>query len=264
MRTLFGFMNIVMIPKIKIYVHFLFIIGFLSVLFSSDIDKKLQMALKDNLINLNEIDGKHSNQPEYLFLKALLDTDGDSALEKYKNFVNKFPRHAYSDNAVFQLGSYYYTKGYYLKSSQWYKKIPIYYHDSEFLNESMDMFFKTLELTDSKDSIIYYQDVFSKLYPNLKNDNLSSVYVSNFDKKESVYDTKYTIQIGAFKEYPRAESRFHMLRNLNFGVRIEEMIIDNDKFFVIREGTYSTKKSADKIASRIKARTGIKCIIIEL
>ena len=56
----------------------------------------------------------------------------------------------------------------------------------------------------------------------------------------------------------------YMLREIGFGVIIEETIIDNENFFVIREGTYSTKRSADKIASRIKARTGIKCMIIEL
>jgi len=264
MKILYGFMNIVMIPRSKIFFHSFFIIGFLSLVIGFDIDKSVQTVLKDNIINLGEIDEKYSNKPEYLFLSALLDTDGDSALNKYKSLFNKFPEHSYSDNAVFQVGSYYYAKGYYLKSSQWYKKIPIYYHDSEILIESIDMFFKTLEITNSKDSISYYQDAFSKLYPNLKNNNISSTYTSNFDQKGTNYDTKYTIQIGAFKEYPRAESRMYMLRDLGFGVRIEETIIDNEKFFIIREGTYSTKKSADKIASRIKARTGIKCLIIEL
>ena len=70
--------------------------------------------------------------------------------------------------------------------------------------------------------------------------------------------------IGTFKEYPRAESRLYMLREIGFGVVIEEAMIDDEPFFVIREGQYSTRKSAEKIASRIKARTGIKCMIIEL
>ena len=264
MKILFGFMSIVMNPRSNILLLFLFITCFLSLISSFNIDKSVQTVLKDSLINIDEIDEKYSNQPEYLFLSALLDANGDSALDKYKSLFNKFPRHTYSDNAVFQVGSYYYTKGYYLKSSELYKKIPIYYHDSELLTESIDMFFKTLEITDSKDSIIYYRSVFSKLYPEFKNNNLPLTYISNLDKKDINYDTKYTIQVGAFKEYPRAESRMYMLRDLGFGVRIDESIIDNDKFFVIREGIYSTKKSADKIASRIKARTGIKCLIIEL
>ena len=126
------------------------------------------------------------------------------------------------------------------------------------------MFFKTLEISNSLDSIKYYKNIFSKLYPVVENDKTSKQYMSTLDQKETKYDQKYTIQIGAFKEYPRAESRLYMLREIGFGVVIEEAMIDDEPFFVIREGQYSTRKSAEKIASRIKARTGIKCMIIEL
>jgi len=243
---------------------FFFLLGFISLLYSLDVKTGINKVLKDSLIDINQIDSKHLNQPEYLFLNALIDSDGESALKKYKDFYNQYPSHIYADNAVFEVGSYFYTKGYYVKSSQWYKKIPIYYHDSELLDQSIDMFFKTLEISNASDSIKYYQNIFSKLYPIFDNNDTSNEYISTLDQKEKKYDQKYTIQIGAFKEYPRAESRLYMLRDIGFGVVIEETIINNEPFFVIREGRYSTKKSAEKIASRIKARTGIKCIIIEL
>ena len=256
-------MKIVMILKSKSS-PFLFLLGFISLLYSLDVKAGINKVLKDSLIDINQIDLEDSNQPEYLFLSALIDSDGESTLNKYKDFYNKYPSNIYADNAVFEVGSYYYTKGYYVKSSQWYKKIPIYYHDSELLDQSISMFFKALEISNSSDSIKYYKNIFSKLYPIIENDNTSNEYISTFDQKEKKYDQKYTIQIGAFKEYPRAESRLYMLRDIGFGVVIEETMINNEPFFVIREGTYSTKKSAEKIASRIKARTGIKCMIIEL
>ena len=255
-------MKIVMILKSK-KSFLLFLIGF-SLVYSLDIKTGIKKALNDSLVNINEIDLKYSNQPEYLFLSALVDSDGESALQKCKDFYTKYPSHIYADNAVFEVGSYFYTKGYYIKSSQWYKKIPIHYHDSELLNQSLDMFFKTLEISNSSDSVNYYKNIFSKLYPIVENDKISKEYISTLDQKEKRYDQKYTIQIGAFKEYPRAESRLYMLREIGFGVVIEETMIDNEPFFVIREGQYSTRKSAEKIASRIKARTGIKCMIIEL
>jgi len=256
-------MRTVMILKTKIS-PFLFLLGCVSLLYSLDVKTSINKVLKDSLIDINQIDSKYSNQPEYLFLSALIDPDGESTLKKYKDFYNQYPSHIYADNAVFEVGSYFYTKGYYVKSSQWYKKIPIYYHDSELLEQSIDMFFKTLEISNSSDSIKYYKNIFSKLYPTVEKDKISNEYVSTLDQKEKKYDQKYTIQIGAFKEYPRAESRLYMLRDIGFGVVIEETVINNEPFFVIREGTYSTKKSAKKIASRIKARTGIKCMIIEL
>ncbi len=248
-------------PKI---ISFLCLLCSVSLLYSIDLKAEVNKVLKDSLIDLNKIDLKYSNQPEYLFLNALIESDGESAINKYKDFYNKYPLHTYADNAVFEVGSYFYTKGYYVKSSQWYKKIPIHYHDSELLNQSLDMFFKTLEISNSSDSVNYYKNIFSKLYPIVENDKISKEYISTLDQKEKRYDQKYTIQIGAFKEYPRAESRLYMLREIGFGVVIEETMIDNEPFFVIREGQYSTRKSAEKIASRIKARTGIKCMIIEL
>ena len=68
MKILYGFMNIVMIPnnKFKIFFHFFFIIVLLSLLIGFDIDQSVQAVLKDSLINLDEIDAKYSNKPEYL------------------------------------------------------------------------------------------------------------------------------------------------------------------------------------------------------
>ena len=251
--------------KIQMKIKFknLFFIIFISLSYTEDLNLSLNLALKDSLIDISKVNIKFQNQPEYMFLNALIDSDGESAKNKFKEFQNKYPVHKYADNAVFEIGSYYYSKGYYVKSSQWYKKVPVYYKDSELLEQSIDMFFQTLEITNSSDSIKYYKNIFSKLHQIVENDN-NDEYVSSLDQKEKRYDQKYTIQIGAFKEYSRAESRMYMLRDIGFGVMIQETLIDGESFFVIREGIYSTRKSADKIASRIRARTGIKCMIIEL
>ncbi len=250
--------------QMKINFKIIFFILFSTFIYAEDINRSLNLVLKDSLVDISKIDSKFQNQPEYMFLNALIDTDGESAKSKFIEFQNKYPSHRLADNAVFEIGSYFYSKGYYVKSSQWYKKVPIYYRDSELLEESIDMFFQTLEITNAKDSIKYYKNVFSKLYQIVEEDNQNSEYVSSLDQKEKTYNQQFTIQIGAFKEYSRAESRMYMLRDIGFGVMIQETLINEEPFFVIREGIYSTRKSADKVASRIKARTGIKCIIIEL
>ena len=144
---------------------------------------------------------------------------------------------------------------------KWYKKIPMYYHNSNLLTKSIDMFYSTLKIIDATDSICYYNNIFSKLYPDLETDD-SSPDINVVDEK--IYDKQYTIQIGAFKEYSGAESRMYMLISQGFAVRIEEIKVDNEILFSVREGIYSTKKSANKIVLRIKARTGLNCMIIEL
>ena len=250
--------------QMKINFKIIFFILFSTFVYTEDINQSLNLALKDSLVDISKIDSKFQNQPEYMFLNALIDTDGESAKSKFIEFQNKYPSHKFADNAVFEIGSYFYSKGYYVKSSQWYKKVPIYYGNSELLEESIDMFLKTLEVTNSSDSIKYYKNVFSRLYQIVEKDNQKDEYISTLDKKDKIINQKYSIQIGAFKEYSRAESRMYMLRDIGFGVMIQEILIDGEPFFVIREGVYTNRKSADKVASRIKARTGIKCIIIEL
>ena len=80
-------MKIVMILKSKQSL-LLFLIGF-SLVYSLDVNTSIKKVLNDSLININEIDLKYSNQPEYLFLSALVDSDGEIALQKYKDFYIK-------------------------------------------------------------------------------------------------------------------------------------------------------------------------------
>ena len=84
-------MKIVMIlikPKI---ISFLCLLCSVSLLYSIDLKAEVNKVLKDSLIDLNKIDLKYSNQPEYLFLNALIESDGESAINKYKDFYNKYP-----------------------------------------------------------------------------------------------------------------------------------------------------------------------------
>ena len=256
-------MKIIMISNFK---TFFIAVAFCSSLFSSDFESHISKILKDSLdissIDMEELEASYSTDPNFLFMTALIDNNGDTALEKFKKLYSQNQSYQYADYAVFEVGSYYYTKGYYVESGKWYKKIPMYYHNSNLLAESINMFFNTLKLTNASDSISYYNNIFHKLYPAFTNkDNISS---TTDIVDEEIYDKQYTIQIGAFKEYSGAESRMYMLNSLGFAVRIEELKVDDEFFFIVREGKYSTKKSANKISSRIKARSGLDCMIIEL
>ena len=256
------------IAMMKLKVRFFIFLFLFSTFFSFDIKSNIFKALRDsadyNVFNLLTAEKKELNNPDYLFLSALLEFNGDSASKKYKNFYYKYPKYEFSDYVISELGSYYYSKGYYVQSSNWFKKIPMYHRDSKLINESIEMFFNTLIVSGSIDSVVYYNDIFSKLYPNLEI-KLSSINLPiDLKLNKSDYDSRYTIQIGAFKEYSRAQSRMHMLNSEGFSVRIDEEKADGSLLYLIREGNYSTKKSAEKISSRIRARTGLKTIIIEL
>ena len=236
-----------------------------SSLLSFDIDFAISQALKDSINFSREILSTFSkDDPNYIFLDALIEFNGDSASKKYQKFYSKYPQHKYADYSVYEIGSYYYSKGYYINSSSWFKKIPIHYHKSALMEKSIEMFFNSMIVSGSADSLGYYGSIFSKLYPNLDigSYSINFPYELKFENEEK--DIKYTIQIGAFEQYNRAESRMYMLKNSGFSVTIIEQKKDGINFYLVREGEYSTKKSANKIAMRIKARTGLSPIIVEL
>lgn len=236
-----------------------------SSLLSFDIDFAISQALKDSINFNREILSTFSkDDPNYVFLDALIEFNGDSASKKYQKFYSKYPQHKYADYSVYEIGSYYYSKGYYINSSSWFKKIPIHYHKSALMEKSIEMFFNSMIVSGSADSLGYYGNIFSKLYPNLDIGSYSINFPYELKFENEGKDIKYTIQIGAFEQYNRAESRMYMLKNSGFSVTIIEQKKDGINFYLVREGEYSTKKSANKIAMRIKARTGLSPIIVEL
>ena len=236
-----------------------------SSLLSFDIDFAISQALKDSInFKKDDLATLSKNNADYIFLDALIEFNGDSASKKYQRFHSKYPQHKHADYAVYEIGSYYYSKGYYINSSSWFKKIPIHYHKSNLMEKSIEMFFNSMIVSGFADSISYYGNIFSKLYPNLDIGSYSINFPYELKLDKQAKNIKYTIQIGAFEEYKRAESRMYMLRSSGFSVTMIKQKKNGVDFYLIREGEYSTKKSANKIAMRIKARTGLSPIIVEL
>ena len=246
-------------------INFFTFLFLFTALFAFDVNLAISQALKDSItFKKKDLSLLSKDNPDYIFLDALIEFDGDSASKKYQKLYSKYPQHKHADYAVYEIGSYYYSKGYYINSSSWFKKIPIHYHKSKLMEKSIEMFFNSMIVSGFTDSLGYYGNIFSKLYPNLDIGSYSINFPYELKLDNPVKDIKYTIQIGAFEEYKRAESRMYMLKNSGFSVIIIEEKRKGINFYLVREGEYSSKKSANKIAMRIKARTGLSPIIVEL
>ena len=101
-------------------------------------------------------------------------------------------------------------QGYYINSSSWFKKIPMYYRNSKLLNKSIEMFSNSMIISGYIDSVSYYNNIFSKLYPNLDLSSYSvNIPIEMNIEKDAIKSGKFTIQIGAFEDYKRAESRIY-------------------------------------------------------
>ena len=72
--------------QMKIKFKIIFFILFSTFIYAEDINQSLNLALKDSLVDISKIDSKFQNQPEYMFLSALIDSDGESAKSKFIEF----------------------------------------------------------------------------------------------------------------------------------------------------------------------------------
>ena len=103
------------------------LILFFSSLFSiEDLDKLITEVLNGSVDSARKqfpiMEKKYPYDPDMLFLKGLIETDGEKAKNIFLNIYNNYPVSKYSDDAVMKVAEYYYTSGLYVQSSEWLKK----------------------------------------------------------------------------------------------------------------------------------------------
>ena len=77
-------------------------------------------------IYLPTMDQKYPNNPSLMYLKGLLETNGEEAKIIFSKLYNTHPTSDYGDDAVMKVAEYYYAAGLYVQSANWLKKMPIY------------------------------------------------------------------------------------------------------------------------------------------
>ena len=275
----------------------IFTLIFFSVLFSqSEIDEMIKEVYAGKTSSAFEemprMKREFSDIPSLLFLDALIDQDIDRSIEKFKKFFKYYESSEYADDAIMKISEYYYTKGSYIESSKWLKKINLYYPESEHINRSLNLYIRTLSLSGKEDTAKQYLQTFKKKYPDssfdtyiLDNFDLSSK--EKLDKKEgkstllqAVEDLKesltskqknkkkyrYSVQIGAYSNMDNAVQVRDELLSLNFNTRIDIIYLSTkDKnLYAVREGYFKSKEYASGTQKKIKSRTGYNAIVVDV
>ena len=228
----------------------------------------------ENILNgKKELDEYHSSEkkdPESIYLKGLIELDGDKSKDLFLDYFNKFPNNKYADDAAVKIAEYFYSKGLYVKAANWYKKIPMQYPSSNYVNKSVSYHLNSLVIAGQVDSARYYTKIFKKKFPKLKfNDDFLPKNNSNKKINNVVSSTNssngFTIQIGLFKKYQSALYKKKILLSEGFSSRIDEILLDNQRFYSLRVGSFSKKDNAIKEEKRLRSRIGLyDSIILEL
>ena len=212
------------------------------------------------------------DNPENDYLNGLIEYDGKKSNEYFENFYKVNPNNEYADDAVVKVAEYYYSSGLYIKSSEWYRKIPFEYTKSQHLDKSIAYFLNSLLIAGHKDTVSYYMGIFKDKYPKLDYSN-EYLFESEMKKNPNPYKIKskkidknyFSVQIGSFKNYELAKNKKKMLNSEGFLSRIEEVSVNGQIFYSVRVGLFDSLKLAKKEQVRLISRIGLyDSIIIEI
>ena len=237
---------------------------------------------------LPTIEQEYPNNPSVMYLKGLLETDGEEAMAFFSNLYNTHPTSDYGDDAVMKVAEYYYVAGLYVQAADWLKKMPIYYSRSEHIERAIKLFLNSLIVSGLKDTAIFYSRVFERQFPQLDvdgkiNDLLEDFEKSNQQKEDAKEQTPksaepegiptkqndtngsvgiYSLQSGAYSIRENAEFQKNNLIIAGFSARVTELHRNNRVLYAVRIGYYDSKNDAGIIGSQIKTKLDIATIVV--
>ena len=272
----------------KFFPYIFFIILFsLPILDDISLEKSIDYILEGNYIYKDKyVSNKNSeslyynsiynilstDNPKNDYLNGLIEYNGKKSSEYFENFYKVYPDNEYADDAVVKVAEYYYSSGLYIKSSEWYRKIPFEYSESHHLDKSIAYFLNSLLIAGHKDTVSYYMGIFKDKYPKLDYSN-EYLFESDMKKTPNPYKVKsnkinknyFSVQIGSFKNYDLAKKKKRMLHSEGFLSRIEEVSVNGQIFYSVRVGLFDSLKLAKKEKIRLISRIGLyDSIIIEI
>ena len=227
-----------------------------------------------------------------MYLKGLLETNGEEAKTIFAKLYNTYPTSEYGDDAVMKVSEYYYAAGLYVQAAIWLKKMPIYYSRSEHIERAVKLFLNSLIVSGHKDTAIFYSRVFKRQFPHLDVDGKINNLLLDFEKadqakedasknlKPEVTTTEimdetpiatfntdnshgiYSLQTGAYSIRENAESQKINLIIAGFSARINELYKSQRRLYAVRIGHFNSKEDAQKVGAQIKSKLDINTIVI--
>ena len=243
-------------------------------------------------IYLPTMEQRYPNNPSLMYLKGLLEINGEEAKTIFAKLYNTHPTSEYGDDAVMKVSEYYYAAGLYVQAAIWLKKMPIYYSRSEHIERAVKLFLNSLIVSGHKDTAIFYSRVFKRQFPHLDVDGKINNLLLDFEKadqakedasknlKPEVTTTEimdetpiatfntdnshgiYSLQTGAYSIRENAESQKINLIIAGFSARINELYKSQRRLYAVRIGHFNSKEDARKVGVQIKSKLDINTIVI--
>ena len=211
---------------------------------------------------LPELVSKFPNDPDVMYLKALMTTDGMIALEQYSNLLDNFPESKYAPDAAIKIGEYFYARGLYTQASSYLSEVLTQYPNYPNVQRVIDLMVSSFQATGEEDSAKYYVYMYKSMFPGL---DVSEYGYRDTERRTEatalssrVMEQKhYVVQIGAFGSNANAKRLKLQVSQIGYSVIVVPVETNGRNLHAVRVVGYSSKKAADQAGRDIKKKLGI-------
>lgn len=185
---------------------------------------------------------KFPNDPNTIYLDAVLQKDADKALTKYLTIIEKHPQNIFVEPSLFKVFNYYYSLGFYKKAESYLDKLKKSFPQSEYLKLAD----RTIPDIDSFDATSL-------------TDKLSEKPAAT----EQVKSARYSIQAGAFLNIENAKKMSHQLSSDGFEVSLSTKEIGGSIFNIVLVGKFSAIEETEKVLNALESKHKITGRVID-
>lgn len=221
----------------KIFIILFFVIFFTSLSFPQDVDiipylKMIESGKKTEAIReLLLLKNKNPNDPNVMFLEAILTEDGKESINIYNKILEKYPHSRYADASLYRIYSYYFSLGEYDKAKESFEKLKEEYPISPYL--------KLAERNiPSENKLFAEKNVKKEKSPQPEKKN-------EIKKEEKSFNYKFTIQAGAFSKASNAISLKKSFENNGFLSEVKEKNVGGTNFNIVYVGKFQNRDEAE-------------------
>ncbi|MEE4310491.1 MAG: SPOR domain-containing protein [candidate division KSB1 bacterium] len=248
--------------------------------FGQDLDLKIHKLIGEkSILELREtIDALRLKYPEnhaLEYIDAMIEKDGNAAIEKYQNYIDKYPASKYLNDVKFRIAQFYFAKGLYRAAEKllsgienegktdlleyWSIRIAIALNLDRKAEEQIDDFVREFPGSPYLDLV---REEREQMQSSEGAGSVSSGGTNNPGVKNAISDGAYAIQIGAFLDRENALKQKDQMRGLGHDATIIPKQRDDRFFYMVRIGRFDTEDAAREFGESFQTRHGISYTIV--
>ena len=191
-------------------------------------------AVRNTLLAL---ENTHYDQPEFIFLNALLESDGEQAFALYSSINERSPDNPLFEHTLWRMCQYFYAKELYGKCSENITRFQVLFPDSDFGESAYRMQQRITGI--SAESILIKTSADENPTP------------------------QYVLQFGAFGNESGATTRLEYLRKLGLTSSIiQQQNVGNKILYKIWVGNFTSREEAEKKRNEYRRRFRIPDVFV--